>query len=242
MASATTKHRKTGAGTRAADTRTAGASRSGRKPAAPARKYHHGDLRRALIDAALALIAEGELGTLSLREVARRAGVTPAAPYHHFRDKAALLAAVAEEGFLALGARMDAALARVPAADVRGRLAALARAYVEFARAHQAHYRVMFLPDAMHGEVAEAEALHAAADATFDRLLATIEAAQPRGREAARADAIAARAVTVWATAHGFVSLWNDGLLDAKLPSGNPDAFLDTAIEEMVALAAGPRR
>src|SRR2546429_9568807 len=66
----------------------------------PERKYHHGDLRRALVDAALALISEGELGTFSLREVARRAGGTPAAPYHHFKDKTALLGAGAEEGVL----------------------------------------------------------------------------------------------------------------------------------------------
>jgi len=68
------------------------------------------------VDAALALISEGELGTFSLREVARRAGVTPAAPYHHFKDKTALLAAVAEEGFMALCGRLEAALAHVPAA------------------------------------------------------------------------------------------------------------------------------
>ena len=83
----------------------------------PERKYHHGDLRRALVDAALALISQGELGTFSLREVARRAGVTPAAPYHHFKDKTALLAAVAEEGFVALGGRLEAALARLPPTD-----------------------------------------------------------------------------------------------------------------------------
>jgi AcrR family transcriptional regulator len=79
--------------------------------------------------------------------VARRAGVTPAAPYRHFKDKTALLAAVAEEGFLALCGRLEAALAPVPPADLRGRFGALARAYLTFARAHPAHYRVMFLPE-----------------------------------------------------------------------------------------------
>src|SRR3982074_1431728 len=99
----------------------------------PERRYHHGDLRRALVDAALALIAEGELGTFSLREVARRAGVTPAAPYHHFKDKTALLAAVAEEGFVALRARLEAALAPVPPSDMRGRFPALSPPHPAFA-------------------------------------------------------------------------------------------------------------
>src|SRR4030081_2863753 len=84
------------------------------RPTQPKRRYHHGDLWRALVDAALALIAEGELGTFSLREVARRAGVTSAAPYHHFKDKTALLAAVLEEGFVALRGRLEAALASLP--------------------------------------------------------------------------------------------------------------------------------
>ena len=68
--------------------------------------YHHGDLRRALIEASLALISEEGFSALTLREVARRAGVTHAAPYRHFLDKEALLAAVAEEGFRAMAVQM----------------------------------------------------------------------------------------------------------------------------------------
>ena len=68
--------------------------------------YHHGDLRQALIDGAIALIAEQDISSLSLREVARRVGVSHAAPYRHFADKEALLAAVAEEGFIRLTASM----------------------------------------------------------------------------------------------------------------------------------------
>src|SRR3979490_2177386 len=93
------------------------------RPKHPERRYHHGDLWRALVDAALALISEGELGTFSLREVARRAGGTPAAPYYHFKDKTALLDAVAEEGFVALCGRLETALAPVRPADLRGRFA-----------------------------------------------------------------------------------------------------------------------
>src|SRR2546426_11040812 len=95
-----------------------------KRPSGPERRYHHGDLRRALVDAALALISEGGLGTFSLREVARRAGVTPAAAYHHFKDKTALLAAGAEEGVLALCGRLEAALGRPAATDFPGRFRA----------------------------------------------------------------------------------------------------------------------
>src|SRR5258708_23674536 len=95
-----------------------------KRPTEPERRYPHGDLWRALVDAALALIAEGELGTLSLREVARRAGVTSAAPYHHFKDKTALLAAVAEEGVVALCKRLHAPPGPVSSAHLRRRFAA----------------------------------------------------------------------------------------------------------------------
>jgi AcrR family transcriptional regulator len=196
------------------------------------RKYHHGDLRRALIDAALALIGEGELGTLSLREVARRAGVTPGAPCHHFKDKTSLLAAVAEEGFLALTMRMDAALAAIAASDARGRVAALARAYLEFARAHQAHYRVMFLPEVKHRDASDS--LHAAAEGALSRLTQAIQSARPRATPLS----IQTRAVIAWAAGHGLVLLWNDGLLDKKLSVLDSErTFLDTAVEHMVLLA-----
>lgn len=219
-----------------ASTRTAEGGARGAGAGHGSRKYHHGDLRRALIDAALALIAEGELGTLSLREVARRAGVTPGAPYHHFKDKTSLLAAVAEEGFLALTVRMDAALAAVVASDARGRLAALARAYLTFARAHPSHYRVMFLPEVKHRDASAS--LHAAADGGFARLMEAIQAVRPR----IDAATVQPRALITWAAAHGLVLLWNDGLLDKKLPAHSERAFLDSAVDQMVALAIARER
>jgi len=77
-------------------------------------KYHHGDLRRALLDAALELVNELGPSGITLREAARRAGVTHAAPYRHFADKGALLAAVAEQGFVQLLAAIDGAIVAVP--------------------------------------------------------------------------------------------------------------------------------
>ena len=105
------------------------------------RPYHHGDLRRALVDAARRLLeAEGPTA-LSLRAVAREAGVSPAAPYHHFKDKAELLDAVAHEGWELLHDSMTAAKA---AAEGQDKLSALGIAYVCFARENPALYRVMY--------------------------------------------------------------------------------------------------
>lgn len=108
--------------------------------------YHHGDLRRALVDAAVAIIADKGAEAFTLREAARRLGVNHRAAYRHFADKTSLLSAVAEQGFVALidGARAE--IAAAAASDAEARLLALARAYVAFADAHPAHFRVMFGP------------------------------------------------------------------------------------------------
>lgn len=108
---------------------------------AESRPYHHGDLRRALVDAARRLLEAEGPSALSLRAVAREAGVSPAAPYHHFKDKAELLDAVAQEGWEILGDLMREAKAGVDGAQ---QLTALGVAYVCFARDNPALYRVMY--------------------------------------------------------------------------------------------------
>ena len=122
-----------------------------------ARPYHHGDLRRALCDAARVILERDGPAALSLRAVAREAGVSPAAPYHHFKDKSDLMDAVAEVGWEELGACMVKAKAD---ADPATKLQALGAAYVVFARANPAIYRIMYdrardstsLPDKQHKE------------------------------------------------------------------------------------------
>jgi len=110
--------------------------------AAESRPYHHGDLRRALIDAATRLLEAEGPSALSLRAVAREAGVSPAAPYHHFKDKSELLEAVASEGWT----QLDAAIAKVraEAATPADALDEIGVAYVCFARQNPAIYRVMY--------------------------------------------------------------------------------------------------
>jgi len=116
--------------------------------------YHHGDLRRALLDAALSGIAEMGVEAFTLREAARRAGVSPGAPYRHFDSKDALLAAVAEECAGRLGAAMERALAE-GGGDAMKHFRRAGVAYVRFAFEHPAHFRVMAHPAvASHGALA----------------------------------------------------------------------------------------
>jgi len=123
-----------------------------------ARPYHHGDLSRALVEAARRILEADGPAALSLRAVAREAGVSPAAPYHHFKDKNELLEAVAHEGWTALDHALTAA--RAKASDANERMTGLGVAYVCFARDNPALYRVMYdcsrdkdaLPDQMKEE------------------------------------------------------------------------------------------
>ena len=104
--------------------------------------YHHGDLRRALLDAAETVLERVGPGGLSLRAVAREAGVSPAAPYHHFKDKDELMLAVGKAGFMKLN--VDLAAAATGSAELGDRLSNIGLAYVEFAQAHPATYQVMY--------------------------------------------------------------------------------------------------
>ncbi len=105
--------------------------------------YHHGDLRNALVEAGLALLDEGGVDALTLRAAARHAGVSSAAPYRHFEDRTALMAAVAEAGFRGLAESMATVPAQDPASPFE-RVNALGERYLEFACTHPARFRLMF--------------------------------------------------------------------------------------------------
>ena len=109
------------------------------------RAYHHGNLRAALIEATLSAIAEHGPEGFTLRDVARRAGVSPAAPYRHFRNKDDLLAAVSGDCVDRLGAAIEAALAGPPT-DALDQFRRVGIALVQFAAAHPEHFRAMYLP------------------------------------------------------------------------------------------------
>jgi AcrR family transcriptional regulator len=170
-------------------------------------RYHHGDLRQALLDAALRLISEEGFAALTLREVARRAGVTHAAPYRHFADKEELLGAVALEGFRMMTAAMRERMAREE--RLLERFSASGIAYVLFAVEHPAHFRVMFGPHLTRGLDPEAIA-HEDADA-FGLLVDTIQECQRAGvlGEGEPRDL----ALSAWSMVHGLASL----LVDRRL-------------------------
>jgi AcrR family transcriptional regulator len=177
---------------------------------------HHGDLRAALLAAALEILEQGAAETLTLREVARRAGVSAAAPYNHFADKSALLAAVAVDGFEKLGTELAQAVARAHATERLGRMVAT---YVRFASEHASHYRVMFGPDMLVAEAAEPA--RQAALLAFERLRDGVARANP----ALDADSAAREALLAWALSHGAVELINGGLLEGLHPGLRTETF-----------------
>ena len=114
-----------------------------RSPAPAEKSYHHGDLRRVLIDAALKLAEEGGPEAINVREAARRAGVSPGAPFRHFESRAALMTAVAEEAQQRFRAEIDAALAGAPAGDPLKRFRSFGLAYLRWAMKNPAHFEII---------------------------------------------------------------------------------------------------
>ncbi len=168
------------------------------------RQYHHGDLRRVLLEAAQRLVAREGPAQVSLRSIAREAGVSHAAPYHHFADREALLAAVAASGFEGLRSAMHAAAAAPGAADPLSRLQAAGVAYVAFAVANPEIYRLMF--SGLLSDRRRYPDLQASTEAAFDVLLALLGARSPGGGGAAVATA-------TWSLVHGLAYLMIEGLL-----------------------------
>jgi len=197
------------------------------------RNYHHGDLRRALLDAAWRLVAEKGLAALTLRELARAAGVSHAAPYHHFPTRTALLDALAEEGFAGLDRAMaeaktgpaaggPAEVGQTPrpvdGADVMVRIG---RAYVDFACAHPEQLQVMFRPRHHESEGPPPPALAEIGAQAYGHLADGVRVCQAQGL--APAGDPNELALSAWSLVHGFASLWGQGQLGALIPG--PEQF-----------------
>ena len=180
-------------------------NRSARKPR---RSYHHGNLRRALLDEAIAVIGAEGLSDVTLREIGARLGVSRTALYRHFADKDALLAAVATEGFRTLRGELVSAWEAGGRADEAFR--AMGVAYVRFAVANPAHYRVMF-GGAVQSDTPDPE-LAAEGHAAFNALVDALAALQRDGM--IRADDTVLMATYVWALVHGMAMLAIDGRLE----------------------------
>ncbi|MFI0808414.1 TetR/AcrR family transcriptional regulator [Streptomyces echinatus] len=184
-------------------------------------RYHHGDLRAECLRAAVDLLEESDEAAVSLRAVARRAGVSPNAPYRHYPDKEALLAALAVHGFHELRATL---LAAVEPAAAGQEVVSLAQAYVRYALDHPALFRLMFSrpcsPD--HPEVTDAG----------DRTYAVISA---RAGTDGTGQPQEARPAGWWSLVHGLASL----ALYGKLPRGGDVRQIDELVKDTVTAMCG---
>lgn len=176
------------------------------------RGYHHGNLRSALISKAHELVEAGAGPSLSLRALAREAGVSPAAPYHHFADRPHLMAAVAADGFRNLMVAQEDAILGVT--EPQARLATMCRVYLRFAVEHPQHYALMFSAEYLPRD--DFTDYHDAAGDAFARLLAAVCVAADLDLRT-QADEGVERTLAVWAAVHGLARLYVDRILDAPL-------------------------
>jgi len=182
----------------------------------PSKKYHHGDLKNALIKAGVEILAKEGLGGLSLRKVARRAGVSHSAPYAHFKDRQSLIAAISTEGFKQLYTELDAAVS-AHVNDPKGQLVEGAWAYTQFALNNTDTFKIMF------SGVLEKEKDYPSfveiSHKTFDRVVDIVRVCQDAG--VLRPSPSELIAVSIWGQMHGIVSL----LLEGQIPHSLLDRF-----------------
>ena len=192
--------------------------------------YHHGDLPRALVASAVGLIEEEGREAFTLREVARRVGVSHAAPYRHFADKQALLAAAAAYGFRELGESTGTAF-EAERSPGEGFLA-VGRAYIRFATQRPTLFRLMFDSGLEDADNALVEAKQGA----FDVLLGAVAAAQQAG--VIRSLDLVDVAITAWSTVHGLAHLMIDRVVEPRLEAVRP--VDDWAIQAVLDVRRGP--
>lgn len=169
----------------------------------PEGQWHHGNLRESLIYWGTHLLDTRGIEAMSMRAAAKLAGVTQAAPAHHFGDKNGLLAAIAAQAFRDLTALRLKRLEAVEPGDVRGRLRAVMRAYLEFAQAHPARFHLMHSPLIAHPE--RYPELVEAGISSYTLLRSAVQPLLPPGRAEGLSDDDLAFAV--WASAHGLATL-----------------------------------
>jgi AcrR family transcriptional regulator len=181
----------------------------------PSRKrpYHHGDLRAALIEAALSLVEEHGVKGLALSDAARQAGVSVAAPYRHFKDKETLLAEIAAQGFVLFRDALARAAQTHPRDKVQ-RLVEMGVAYVDFALEHRSHFKVMWesgIPKEKYPEVGK---VAHQAYLLFEKAAMDLLPGAPAGRQQALVAA-------AWSIVHGYASLTLEDELRVAATGGN---------------------
>lgn len=191
--------------------------------------YHHGDLRAALIQATEGLLAENGIEGFSLREVARRAGVSPAAPLHHFGSAAGLLTEVSILGFEELTRCLREGTASGgddPARRLRGQ----GVGYVQFALAYPGRFQLMFRKDRLVWD----ERLKQAADAAFLELESVVRDYRRWGRDKPLDHATQAAVIAAWSTVHGFAHLALDEKFGGPANAQGTRSFVDGMLPEIM--------
>lgn len=170
------------------------------------KKYHHGDLKNALIKAGIKILSKEGTGGLSLRKVAKQAGVSHSAPYAHFDDKQSLIAAISTEGFKQLYAELDAAILSYPS-DPKQQLMESAWAYVQFAINNTDAFKIMF--SGVLEEERDYPSFVEISHKTFERVVDIVKSCQEAG--VLRSAPPEIMAVAVWGQLHGIISLILEG-------------------------------
>ena len=192
-------------------------------------------LRDRLLQHTLELLAEQGLEGVTLRNIARRAGVSHGAPLRHFASLADLLSEVAAHGFRVLSEAIEKSAAQLaPGVGPLARLRAGSRAYVECAVANRALFALMFRPELLDADNASCRRDGAAA---FERVVVQVRAAQDAGWHAQRDTRVLAGAV--WAAVHGIATLWAQGALTGVVPHASLDDAITTALELLLDGAPG---
>jgi AcrR family transcriptional regulator len=219
------------------------ASTAKRRPPAQARakpegQWHHGDLRASLISWGTHLLDTEGLAGMSMRAAAKRAGVSPGAPAHHFQDRNGLLAAIAAQGFRDMAALRSRRLALIDPHDVRARLRAVMMGYVEFAQAHPARFHLMFGPQIerrhLYPELLEA------GSASFQLLRNAVAPLVPAGHAESLGEE--QMSFAIWAALHGLatLSIHNRKLAIAGTQHPSTSQFADMVVQFCLAALGVP--
>lgn len=181
-------------------------------------QYHHGNLKSTILDTAEEVLAEKSLDAISMRELARKANVSPGAPYHHFGNRMGLVTALCQRGFSRLGDSLTQA-------RDHGGIKSMTKAYLKFTQNHFALYQLMFSPEATENSVAEL--LHPYANPVFQIL--EEEIVRTRGTESGNQVSI-----SIWCFMHGVASLSSASPLHAKLGSKDLSNFANETIWKLI--------
>jgi AcrR family transcriptional regulator len=200
------------------------------------RPYHHGDLRHALVEAALSIIDQEGVEALTIRRLARAVGVSHAAPAHHFADKTAIVMAVATEGFRIFGDHLEQASPDLDA-GAPGHLIAIGRAYCRFAWDHPAYYRIMFGQHAITPPIGVDPEFNVTALRPFSSLMDAVMPLVARDGQSREEHLQRARAASLvaWSGMHGTVTLWQSALMMYPLRrwEGDVEEMVENAVRGM---------